>query len=123
MGIKLKEENTNGNSPHNTLAAGTAVKGDISTEADLRLDGTIEGDIRCNGKLVIGPEGKVTGNIVASNAEILGTVEGTVQAGEKLVLKATAVIRGDIAAKSLEIEPNARFNGSCRMAADGEARL
>lgn len=122
MGIKLKEENTNGSSLHNTLAAGTTVKGNISTEADLRLDGIIEGDIQCNGKLIVGPKGKVTGNIIAANAEILGTVEGAVQTEGRLILKATAVIQGDIATQTLEIEPNARFNGACRMASTGETR-
>ena len=46
MGIKQKEENTNGGL-HNTLAAGTTVKGDIVTETDFRLDGKIEGDVSC----------------------------------------------------------------------------
>ena len=64
MGIKQKEENTNGGL-HNTLAAGTTVKGDIVTETDFRLDGKIEGDVSCSGKIVIGPKGNVTGNIVS----------------------------------------------------------
>ena len=76
MGIKQKEENTNGGL-HNTLAAGTTVKGDIVTETDFRLDGKIEGDVSCSGKIVIGPKGNVTGNIVSTNAEILGEVEGS----------------------------------------------
>ena len=112
MGIKQKEENTNGGL-HNTLAAGTTVKGDIVTETDFRLDGKIEGNVSCNGKIVIGPKGNVTGNIVSANAEILGEVEGA-----KLVLKATAVIKGDIFAQTLEIEPNARFNGVCKMSGE-----
>ena len=95
MGIKQKEENTNGGL-HNTLAAGTTVKGDIVTETDFRLDGKIEGDVSCSGKIVIGPKGNVTGNIVSTNAEILGEVEGSIHVSAKLVLKATAVIKGDI---------------------------
>lgn len=98
MGIKQKEENTNGGL-HNTLAAGTTVKGDIVTETDFRLDGKIEGNVSCNGKIVIGPKGNVTGNIVSANAEILGEVEGSIHVSAKLVLKATAVIKGDIFAK------------------------
>ena len=78
MGIKQKEENTNGGL-HNTLAAGTTVKGDIVTETDFRLDGKIEGDVSCSGKIVIGPKGNVTGNIVSTNAEILGEVFHTRQ--------------------------------------------
>ena len=103
MGIKQKEENTNGGL-HNTLAAGTTVKGDIVTETDFRLDGKIEGN--------------VTGNIVSANAEILGEVDGSIHVSAKLVLKATAVIKGDIFAQTLEIEPNARFNGVCKMSGE-----
>lgn len=114
MGIKQKEENTTGGL-HNTLAAGTTVKGNIITEADFRLDGRIEGDVSCNGKIVVGPKGNVTGNIVSANAEILGEVEGSVRVSEKLILKTTAIIKGDIFAQTLEIEPNARFNGVCNM--------
>lgn len=117
MGIKQKEENTNGGL-HNTLAAGTTVKGNITTEADFRLDGRIEGDVDCSGKIVIGPKGNVTGNIVSANAEILGEVEGSIHVSAKLILKATAVIKGDIFAQTLEIEPNARFNGVCKMSED-----
>ena len=117
MGIKQKDENSAGGL-HNTLATGTTVKGNIITETDFRLDGQVEGDISCNGKIVVGPKGHVIGNIVSSNAEILGEVEGSVRVSEKLVLKATANIKGDVFAQSLEIEPNARFNGVCNMTLD-----
>ena len=79
------------------------------------MDGTVEGDIRCKGKIVVGPKGCVTGNITAENAEILGQITGNVQVDNKLVLKATATIKGDIASRQLEIEPNAQLNGTCRM--------
>ena len=117
MGIKQNDENSVGGL-HNTLATGTTVKGNIITETDFRLDGQVEGDISCNGKIVVGPKGQVIGNIVSSNAEILGEVEGSVRVSEKLVLKATANIKGDVFAQSLEIEPNARFNGVCNMSPD-----
>ena len=117
MGIKQKDENSAGGL-HNTLATGTTVKGNIITETDFRLDGQVEGDISCNGKIVVGPKGQVIGNIVSSNAEILGEVEGSVRVSEKLVLKATANIKGDVFAQSLEIAPNARFNGVCNMSPD-----
>ena len=120
MGIKQKEENTN-SGLHNTLAAGTTVKGNIITETDFRLDGIIEGDVNCSGKIVIGPKGKVTGNIISANAERLGEVEGTIRVSAKLVLKATAVIKGDIITQTLEIEPNARFNGVCKMSGEEKA--
>ncbi len=120
MGIRQKEENPVGGL-HNALAAGTTIKGDIVTETDFRLDGKVEGDISCNGKIVVGPKGSVTGNIVSANAEILGEVDGSVKVSAKLVLKSTAVIKGDIYSQSLEIEPNARFNGACTMCSGEKA--
>lgn len=113
MGIKQKEEHNGG--LHNALAAGTIIKGNIITETDFRLDGSVEGDIQCKGKIVVGPKGSVTGNIIAENAEILGQITGNVQVTNKLVLKATAIVQGDISSQQLEIEPNAQLNGTCRM--------
>lgn len=114
MGMKQREE-APGGGLHNALAAGTSVKGNMMTETDFRLDGKIDGDVNCSGKIVVGPKGCVTGNIVSSNAEILGLVEGSIRVSEKLVLKSTAVVKGDIFTQVLEIEPNARFNGACAM--------
>lgn len=120
MGMKQKEENSIGGL-HNTLTTGTIVKGNVKTETDFRLDGQIEGDINCDGKIIIGPKGRVTGNIVSTNAEILGEVEGSVRVSEKLVLKSTGNINGDIFVRSLEIEPGARFNGVCSMSSSEAA--
>ena len=117
MGIKQKDENSAGGL-HNALAAGTTIKGNIITETDFRLDGKVEGDISCNGKIVIGPKGSVTGNIVSENAEILGEVDGSVKVSAKLILKSTAINKGDIYTQSLEIEPKARFNGACSMCSE-----
>lgn len=118
IGMKQKEENTVGGL-HNTLSTGTTVKGNIITETDFRLDGRVEGDINCTGKIVIGPKGCVVGNITSTNAEILGEVEGSLHISAKLILKSSAILKGDVFTQSLEIEPNARFNGVCNMS--GEA--
>lgn len=117
MGIRQKEENATGGL-HNTIATGTSIKGNIITETDFRLDGKVEGDIICKGKLIIGPKGNVLGNIESDNAEILGEVCGSVKVKAKLILKSTATIKGDIFSQSLEIEPNARFNGACTMCSE-----
>ena len=110
-----KKEETHSNGLHNALTTGTVVIGNIQADTDFRLDGQVEGDITCNGKIVVGPQGKVVGNIIADNAEIHGEVEGTLKITEKLILKATGAITGDVATQSLEIEPNGRFNGQCTM--------
>ena len=100
---------------HNVLAAGTILTGKIETESDFRLDGRVEGEVSCKGKIVIGPKGSVKGNVRTVNAEIFGNVEGSVNVSERLVLKSTAEIKGDIFIQTLEIEPGAKLNGSCTM--------
>ena len=112
---KKEDTHNNNNGLHNALASGTTVKGNIQAEMDFRLDGHVEGDIACNGKIVIGPQGKVVGNIQAANAEIHGEVNGTLKISEKLILKSTGSIIGDVTTRTLEIEPNGSFNGQCSM--------
>jgi cytoskeletal protein CcmA (bactofilin family) len=101
---------------HNVLAVGTVLTGKVVAESDFRLDGRVEGEINCKGKIVIGPKGSIKGNILTDNAEVFGNVDGSIHARERLVLKSSAVIKGDIFIQTLEIEPGAKLNGSCTMA-------
>lgn len=114
IGNRQKDENSN-TGLHNALAGGTIVKGDIVTETDFRLDGNVEGNITCKGKIVIGVKGIVVGNIEALSAEISGKIVGSVVIKGTLILKSTAIIDGDIESENLEIEPKAMFNGACKM--------
>ena len=115
IGNKQKKEEPNTSGLHNTLATSTTIVGNIITETDFRLDGKVEGDIKSNAKIVIGPKGSVNGNIIADNAEIHGQVTGTLKIGTKLILKSTATVKGEITTQTIEIEPNAVFNGTCTM--------
>ncbi|GHT31342.1 hypothetical protein FACS189434_00890 [Bacteroidia bacterium] len=100
---------------HNSLAAGTTIKGEIITDNDIRIDGRVEGNIDCKGKVVIGQSGNILGNIVCTNAEIIGSLSGNLKTYEVLSIQSTGKITGDIQTKTLVIEPNAVFNGSCKM--------
>lgn len=84
-------------------------------EIDFRLDGSIEGNIKCGSKIVVGPKAEVNGNIESVNAEIAGRLIGTIRTSEKLIIKSTADIQGDIFTQILEVEPNAKINGACSM--------
>ncbi|MDR1456365.1 MAG: polymer-forming cytoskeletal protein [Tannerella sp.] len=118
---KHSDEQAGNSGIFNVLAGGTVITGCIVTESDFRLDGRIEGDIHCKGKIVIGPKGCILGNVISENAEVLGTVEGTIRIGEKLILKSTAQVKGDIFIQVLEIEPGASFNGGCTMSGKNPA--
>ena len=99
----------------NIITSGTVIKGDITASGDFRLDGTLEGNIQLNGKLVVGDSGVVNGNILCLNANIIGTVNGNLSVKELLSLHATARVKGDILINKLSIEPGAVFTGKCRM--------
>ena len=102
-------------SPINIITVGTLIKGDITASGDFRLDGTLEGNIQLNGKLVVGDSGVVTGNVLCQNANIIGTVNGNHSVKELLSLHTSARVRGDILINKLSIEPGAVFTGKCRM--------
>ena len=99
----------------NIITNGTVIKGDITATGDFRLDGTLEGNIQLNGKLVVGDTGIVNGNILCMNANIIGTVNGNLSVKELLSLHATARVKGDILINKLSIEPGAVFTGKCCM--------
>ena len=99
----------------NTIAKGTTIKGGITAVGDFRLDGTLEGNMTLNGKLVVGESGFIKGNVVCQNANIIGGVEGNISVKELLSLNSTANVKGDILINRLSIEPGATFTGSCRM--------
>lgn len=99
----------------NLIGAGTVIQGDIKTNGDIRIDGTLTGSISVKGKLVIGVSGTVDGEISCQNADISGTVKGKVTVAELLALKASSKLTGDIITNKIAIEPGAMFSGSCSM--------
>jgi cytoskeletal protein CcmA (bactofilin family) len=97
------------------IAAGTTLKGDITSNGDIRIDGTLQGNIHCTAKVVIGANGVVEGDISGQQADIMGKVSGTIKVKELLQLKGGSQINGNIHSSKLQIEPSANFNGQCHM--------
>ena len=105
----------------NALTAGSKIVGNITADSDFRIDGLIEGDLNCTGKVVIGESGRVKGTITCANAEILGLMEGKITCTQQLSLRASGKINGDVITKTLIVEPGALFNGTCSMGAQPAA--
>ncbi len=100
---------------HNSIGAGTIIRGELIVEEDIRIDGKIEGNIDCKGKVVIGAHAKIIGNIRCVDADLMGTIQGDMDVEDTLSLRASVVFQGKVITKNLEIEPGATFNGSCEM--------
>lgn len=99
----------------NRIVEGTVIKGDIVSQADFRLDGMLIGNFQSGGKLVIGPAGSVTGDIVCKNVDIEGKLNGNIQVEEILNVKSKASIHGEVSVGKLSVEPGADFSAACKM--------
>jgi|TARA_B110000495_G_C22884474_1_gene515810 cytoskeletal protein CcmA (bactofilin family) len=108
---------TNINSPEllNRIVEGTTIEGQINSKSNIRIDGFLKGTVITQGRLVLGPEGKIEGEIQCNNADIEGTLNGTINVKELLTLKNSAKLQGDISTNKLAIEPGAVFSGTCSM--------
>jgi cytoskeletal protein CcmA (bactofilin family) len=99
----------------NVISKNTTIVGEIKSDGDFRIDGTLEGTLKTNGRVIIGTEGLITGNIEATNADIEGKFSGQLQVSKTLTIKATANISGDVVVGKLSIELGATFNATCAM--------
>lgn len=105
----------------NRILNGTNVKGNIESEGDLRIDGEISGDIKIKGKLVIGLEGKIIGNIDCKSAKIEGKHSGDLVAHDTVHLLAQSIVEGTIMTARLIIDEGALFNGTCKMITENQS--
>jgi cytoskeletal protein CcmA (bactofilin family) len=107
------------NEPDNTtinlISNGTDITGDIKSNGDIRIDGSLTGNLNTKGKVVIGTTGRVKGEVVCKNSEVAGIIDGKIIVGQLLNLKASSKIYGEIATSKLSIEPGAVFSGNCKM--------
>ncbi len=99
----------------NLISNGTEIIGDIKSGGDIRIDGTLTGNLDTKGKVVIGPTGKVKGEVNCKNSEVSGIVDGKICVGQLLNLKVSSKIIGEIVTFKLSIEPGAKFTGTCKM--------
>ncbi len=111
----MAKYNETDNTTINLISNGTDITGDIKSNGDIRIDGTLRGNLNTKGKVVIGPTGKVSGEVICKNSEVSGIVEGKISVGQLLNLKASSKILGDIATSKLSVEPGAIFSGNCKM--------
>ncbi len=99
----------------NRIEKNTKIKGNITSEADFRIDGKLEGNVTTSGKVVIGKDGYIKGKVECVNADIEGKFNGELLVKDLLALKTSAVIEGTVSVNKLSVEPGATFNASCTM--------
>ncbi len=105
-----------------SIAEGLKIKGEVQGSEDLRIDGEIEGRISLPGAVVvIGPKGRVTGDVQAREVVLEGNAHGNLFARERARIAATGKLEGDVTSERLVIEEGAHVSGRVDIGA-GEAR-
>lgn len=116
---KTLEPNVNVNEV-SRISTGTVIKGEISSPNDVRIDGSFEGKIFSKGRVVVGEKAVINGDLLCYNLDFWGKMTGGIYVKDTLTLKDGCVINGDLHVKRLVVELGARFDGNCKMLADGD---
>jgi len=99
----------------NVIGAGTKIIGDLISEGDFRIDGVLEGTLKTDGRVIIGQQGFIKGNIQCANADVEGKFSGDLFVSDTLTAKATSNITGTVNVGQISTESGATFNANCNM--------
>ncbi|HPK09906.1 MAG TPA: polymer-forming cytoskeletal protein [Saprospiraceae bacterium] len=99
----------------NSIVAGTKLEGTLTANNDIRIDGELIGTLICSGKLIVGVDGKINGEVQCENAVIEGAIIGKLKVKELLNVRETGKIEGEVDPGKLNIQAGAVFNVSCSM--------
>jgi cytoskeletal protein CcmA (bactofilin family) len=111
----MTESNSFDTNAIDRIAEGSIFEGNITSPQGIRIDGTVKGSIKCDGKIVVGKNGVVEGEIECIQADIEGTLKSSIKVEDLLELKSTSSLYGEIITGRLSIEAGATFTGNSNM--------
>ncbi|MEK5162782.1 polymer-forming cytoskeletal protein [Paenibacillus sp. FSL R5-0527] len=120
-GNRQQPERLDPNTTDTLIGEGSVFEGKIKSEAGVRIEGQITGDIECEGDVTIGEKGLVHSNILARNIIIAGEVHGNVQAKNKLSITSKGKLYGNIVTTALSVEEGSIFEGTSKMSGGDSA--
>jgi cytoskeletal protein CcmA (bactofilin family) len=101
--------------PETTIGANTRFVGTLTSDGNIRIDGSVEGDVEVLGNLIVGEAGRVIASIKAQSVHVSGAVKGEITATEKLEISPTGKVWGDITTPALQVDPGGLFRGQSTM--------
>jgi cytoskeletal protein CcmA (bactofilin family) len=105
------------------IAAGMHLVGDLDGPGLIKVDGSIEGSISGARQVIIGRDGKVRGNVHATEVILAGTIDGAIVGTDRVELQGTAVVNGDVHTRSIVVHEGARINSTVHMSAAGASDI
>jgi len=113
-----------GNAGEAVIGRSTRVRGRVTGDGDLRIEGAVEGDISLSGDLTISDGGTAASNVEANAVTVGGELSGDIRASGMVRLESGARVRGDITSgESVAMEEGAQFNGQLNAEFDLPAEL
>jgi cytoskeletal protein CcmA (bactofilin family) len=106
---------TDSNGQYSKIDKNTVLKGAINAKTDIRIDGTLEGEVETVGRVIIGKDAVVNGKVLCANADIEGVFKGNLTVSGSLSLKAGSNVEGEVFIQKLIVESGATFNANCSM--------
>lgn len=103
----------------NTIDTNTKIDGNLTAGGDIRIDGTLVGNLICKAKLIIGPKGYIEGDVECEKATIEGKFKGNLLVKQDLTLQATADVTGDVKAGKMAVLGGSAIKGTCTVPYSG----
>lgn len=103
------------NETETIIGSSVRVEGNFKSEGNISIDGIVQGSLKTNHDLKIGPSAKIKAEVEANNLFLAGEIKGNIKVKEKTQLKNTAKILGNLETKILSVEEGAVINGKCLM--------
>ena len=106
-----------------TIGASIRIKGDLSGDEDLLIQGQIQGQIKLQShNVTVGQSGRVKADIHGRNIRVEGEVDGNLFGEEEIVIRASGRVQGNLQAPRVTLENGSNFKGSIDMDAAGQGR-
>ena len=102
------------------IGPNTNFTGDIDTGGFTRIDGSIRGNVRAKGRVVIGERARMKGNVSGTNITVGGVVYGNIIADGHLVVLSTAIVIGDIITRRIQADDGCFINGKVAVCTNDE---
>lgn len=113
-----RDRETGGSPPEQVISIigpGMKITGDCDTDGAVRIEGTVQGNIRAGKAVVVGKDGLVEGDIFTQDAVISGRVKGSLRAESRLEVQASSRVEGEISAGRMQVEEGSLINGSVKI--------
>jgi len=93
------------------IGPNTSIAGDIEAGGFTRIDGSIRGDVKVNGRIIIGELARIKGSVTGTNITIGGVVCGNIVSDGHLIVHSTGIVIGDIVTRRIQADDGCFING------------